>query len=168
MGPNARERQELEDTDALLEMDVDQWGEGQEEFLTDWFYALGRGERQSWNHRGALAHRHPTDPRHWDDPNTGQWYFDPSNYIYKEALHRACPGVLRKCGVTDQDKCGDLIESLSGYCWDIRNNHTAEEAEAILQAPIHGSAVSLYDAEHFWQVIVYHCYRMDWLSSIGK
>ena len=83
----------VRDSFKLRAWDLEDFGRGQAAFLSEF------RERHSFNikwlsHRGAIPAVYEFHPKHWQDPKTGTWYFDPSNSVYMAAVQFACPELI--------------------------------------------------------------------------
>ena len=150
----------------LIRDDVADWGSGQADFLVDFNESAG-GSRKYLSHRGALPTLLPTDPVMWTDEKTGQAYFDPGNWVYKQSVKYACPEFLEATGMSNAETIGDVLEALLGSCFVIQETHDAIEAEEKLTRRWK-CGVSLSWAARFWRIVVHHFYRCSWISSIGQ
>ena len=104
----------VRDSFKLRAWDLEDFGRGQAAFLSEF-----RDERHSSNIKtlsrdGAIPAVYEFHPKHWQDPKTGTWYFDPSNSVYMAAVQFACPEFIRESGLANEERAGDLIEAILG------------------------------------------------------
>ena len=154
----------------LLTFDIEDWSEGQEEFLMEWRERGEFEQTKELSRRGFLRCLHVHDPKHWQDLSSGTWYFDPGNKIYKMTVQRACPSFLRRTRMSNEIAIGDAIEALLGLVHELYSDGS-EQALAYLHTPWPSSNVSPAWAARFWRIITYHMHRAnfihEWRLSCG-
>ena len=148
----------VRDSFKLRAWDLEDFGGGQAAFLSEF------RERHSLNikwlsHRGAIPAVYEFHPKHWQDPRTGRWYFDPSNSVYMAAVQFACPEFIRESGLANEERVGDLIEAILGCGFVL----AARGHVQYLDGPFPFSGVSLNQAARFWRITVYHEFSISWL-----
>ena len=147
-----------------LEIDLEDWGKHQEDFLIAWVEFVA-GDRKDLSHRGGLRSRRRGDPVYWTD-SAGLSTFDPGNWIYRDAVTKCVGDALFTAhGMYNEATVGDVIESLFGYVRLVAESE--EERESILNTKsIPGGKISIWDAYRFWQIMVYHVHWIHKLEAM--
>jgi hypothetical protein len=160
-GPTAEEREEYAAHLDMIKMDVEAWGSGQVAFIEEWFGSRSQPTRKWLSHRGAIPRRQLSDPGQWLHRRSETWHFDPGNAVYKDAIRRTFPVIFNRLGISNEVTCGDLLESILGYCFILREG-TAEVVRPTetLDSPFR-CGITLREAEHFWLAVVYHAHRIS-------
>ena len=131
----------VRDSFKLRAWDLEDFGEGQAAFLSE--FRERHASNIKWlSHRGALPAVYEFHPKQWQDPWTRRWYFDPSNAVYMAAVQFACPEFIRESGLSNEERVGDLIEAILGYCFA----SAARGQVQFLDEPFPISGVSLHQA----------------------
>ena len=113
-GLTAEDRNRLAWHKSALEIDLEDWGKHQEDFIVAWVEFVA-GDRKYLSHRGGLWSRRRGDPVCWTD-SAGLSTFDPGNWIYRDAVTKCVGDILFTAyGMRNEETVGDVIESLFGY-----------------------------------------------------
>ena len=87
------------------------------DFVREWMH-LPYQMRKLCSHSGAILARCDSDPVHYICPREGLRYFDPTNWVYAQALQLLCPELMAEVNWNLVTK-GDVCESILGmdFVW---------------------------------------------------
>ena len=142
----------------LREWDLQDFGKGQAAFLSE--FRTRHSCIKKLSHHGAVTAVYEFHPKHWQDPRTHVWYFDPDNSVYLAAVQFACPEFIHENRLTNEERVGDVIEAILGLEFDLAAGGHGQ----VLDAPYPESRVSLNQAARFWRIMVYHQFCISWLG----
>ena len=165
-GLTAEDRNRLAWHKMAFEMDLEDWGKHQEDFIVAWVNFVA-GDRKFLSHRGGLWSRRFGDPVSWTD-SAGLSTFDPGNWIYRAAVTKCVGGALFTAyGMCNEETIGDVIESLFGYVHEVAESE--EERRPILHTKgIRGGKISIWHAYRFWHIMVYHVHWIHKLEAMQE
>ena len=87
------------------------------DFVREWMH-LPYQMRKLCSHSGAIPAQTDSDPVHYICPREGLRYFDPTNWVYAQALQLLCPELMAEVNWNLVTK-GDICESILGmdFVW---------------------------------------------------
>ena len=188
-GPSQQRVQDLIVIRDLLDLEIAEFQEGQADFLwtmkqmytSDYIEGSSKdqatffrtmkkklrnfGDWKSLSSNGGLPAVYEFHPKHWKD-YMGNWYFDPSNYVYAKAIRLACPSFIDTSGCTNCETLVDCIEAVLGLEWALTSQSQTGESYELLRTRWPGSGISVARAARFWRIISTHLFYIEWVEGM--